>query len=264
MKIFYFFIKKIIPKKIVVWLRGSHNSVLQRFLSSPKEKINYFYSKLKGKTWIEFYSGRLNKFVIQNQLLKKEINNSYIIDGKNDLKYLIKNGLKPNHNFLDYGCGFLKTGLYVIPYLKYGNYTGVDISIERIKEGEKLLEKNGIKKNEFKTIFVKDCKLKELSNMKFDFIYAGSVLTHMPPQDIIQLFYSLKNKFTKNGVMYFSFHQSQSEKFEQINIKDFLYPLSKIKKFAEEAGYKFCLDADAKKNPAYNNKSHVVFAKINL
>ena len=94
------------------------------------------------------------------------------------------------------------------------------------------------------------------------FIYAGSVLTHMQPQDIIQLFYSLKNKFTKNGVMYFSFHQS--EKFEQINIKDFLYPLPKIKKFAEEAGYKFCLDADAKKYPVYNSKAHVVFAKINL
>ena len=90
MKIFYFFIKKIITKKIVVWLRGSHNSVLHRFVNLPKEKIEYFYSKLTGKTWIEFYSDRLNKFAIQNKLLKKEINNSYIIEGKNDLKYLIK------------------------------------------------------------------------------------------------------------------------------------------------------------------------------
>ncbi len=35
-------------------------------------------------------------------------------------------GLRPEHKLLDFGCGALRLGIWVIPYLDAGNYFGVD------------------------------------------------------------------------------------------------------------------------------------------
>jgi hypothetical protein len=35
-------------------------------------------------------------------------------------------GLRPEHRLLDFGCGALRLGIWVIPYLETGNYFGVD------------------------------------------------------------------------------------------------------------------------------------------
>jgi hypothetical protein len=40
--------------------------------------------------------------------------------------FVVDSGLRPEHRLLDFGCGALRLGIWVIPYLEAGNYFGVD------------------------------------------------------------------------------------------------------------------------------------------
>jgi len=46
--------------------------------------------------------------------------------GQLQLDFLINRGLRPEHVLLDVGCGSLRAGVRLIPYLAAGNYMGVD------------------------------------------------------------------------------------------------------------------------------------------
>jgi SAM-dependent methyltransferase len=81
---------------------------------------------------------------------------------------------------LDYGCGVLRTGRYAIPYLTDGKYVGVDIADARIDKGRGLLAEDGVAPETYEAFVVSSCELRELDGYSFDFIWAESVLTHMP------------------------------------------------------------------------------------
>lgn len=42
--------------------------------------------------------------------------------GKLQFDFMLKEGLKPEHYFLDVACGSLRAGLHFIPYLEVGHY----------------------------------------------------------------------------------------------------------------------------------------------
>lgn len=46
--------------------------------------------------------------------------------GEKQLQMLIEYGLMPHHDFLDVGCGSLRAGVHLIPYLEPGRYVGID------------------------------------------------------------------------------------------------------------------------------------------
>src|ERR1700690_1184571 len=48
-------------------------------------------------------------------------------------------GLKPEHSFLDIGCGPLTVGIRLIPYLNRGNYFGGDLRIQPLLEAYRLI-----------------------------------------------------------------------------------------------------------------------------
>src|ERR1700753_963856 len=56
--------------------------------------------------------------------------------GKLQYHFLVANGLRHNHRFLDMACGSLRLGQYLIPFLDEGNYRGI--------EGEKGLGDAGL------------------------------------------------------------------------------------------------------------------------
>ena len=118
---------------------------------------------------------------------------------------------------------------------EYAAYSGGNIHFEfyRTDDDEKMKEdaqKSGIQPVQLQVI--------ENDNLEVKRVYMGMVFLYEDERETIPVIQ------TTTGLEY------------EIT--------TKIKKFAEEAGYKFCLDADAKKDPVYNNKAHVVFAKINL
>jgi SAM-dependent methyltransferase len=129
--------------------------------------------------------------------------------GKLQYHFLVKNGLRPAHRFLDVGCGSLRAGMYLIPYLDQGCYFGL--------EPEKLLVESGLK-NEFFFEVWKERSPTFSYNYEFDLSFIGhfdyamanSIFTHLNESDIKLCFANMRRKATAESVFYFTFFEGDS------------------------------------------------------
>jgi SAM-dependent methyltransferase len=220
---------------IVDKLRGEHKSIRYRFWTLPKEWVVYSLYRATGRSWIDFYSQRLDGFITNR--LDAPPPESYLAEGREHFDFLARNGLVPEHAFLDYGCGVFRLGRHVIPYLRPGHYVGMEIAAMRIEKGLRLLSKEGISTSDFEAIVTRDCLLKELGTRKFDVVWAKSVFTHMPEGDIKTMLTSLKKHLNPGAVYYFTF--TPAEKPMRAKIKDFYHPPEYMRQIVENCGYEF-------------------------
>ena len=232
---------KTFKNKIILLLRGDFNSVRYRFIMLPKEKAYYYWARVKGLSWIDFYADRLNSFVKQNDY--KIMNKNYLKSNKDTMKFLKKKGVKKHSDFLDFGCGFFRLGIVLIPYLNKLKYTGIDIARERVEAGIKMLDQVGIKKSDYVSIINKsNINLDETLKKKFDFIYLESVVTHMPKRDLNKLLFSFSKILKKDGSIFLTFIRGDTYKI--MGVKDFIYPFSLIKEISGKAGFEAKIDND--------------------
>jgi hypothetical protein len=104
--------------------------------------------------------------------------------GKLQFDFMIGQGLRPDHVFLDVACGSLRAGVRLIPYLDHGNYLGL--------EKEAWLVKAGIAKELGRELYAsKAPELVISSSFEFekfskrpDFALAQSLFTHLREEDI--------------------------------------------------------------------------------
>jgi len=94
------------------------------------------------------------------------------------IEFLLGVGLKPHHRLLDFGCGTLRGGLPLIDYLEPGNYYGLDVRIETLKEACNELEESGLE-NKRPTLIHSNNPSSLTFTGGFDFIWAFSVLIHL-------------------------------------------------------------------------------------
>src|SRR5690606_32860476 len=87
------------------------------------------------------------------QLLKtrQERRHALVGDGKLwkmkrdfQLEFLLAQGLKKEHRFMDIGCGTLRGGIPVIDYLHPGNYYGIEVREQTLLEARKELKEAGL------------------------------------------------------------------------------------------------------------------------
>jgi SAM-dependent methyltransferase len=64
--------------------------------------------------------------------------------GALQFEFLRGRGLRPEHRFLDVGCGALRAGLHFIRYLERGHYFGLDRNASLLKAGRVELEEAGL------------------------------------------------------------------------------------------------------------------------
>jgi cyclopropane fatty-acyl-phospholipid synthase-like methyltransferase len=87
-------------------------------------------------------------------------------------------GLRQHHKVLDIGCGSLRTGRLLIPYLNAGNYTGIEPNKWLIDEGirrETGQDQIRIKKP---TFCIGDSASSLATDALFDFAVAQSIFSH--------------------------------------------------------------------------------------
>src|SRR4051812_4597414 len=53
-------------------------------------------------------------------------------------------GLQPQHTLLDFGCGPLRGGVHLAPFLAPGHYRGVDANASFVQAGEEVLAQAGL------------------------------------------------------------------------------------------------------------------------
>jgi SAM-dependent methyltransferase len=118
---------------------------------------------------------------------------------------LFANGLRERHRVLDLGCGSLRLGRLLIPFLREGCYFGIDPNrwlIEDAIERELGRDSVRLKKPGFSYNDDFDCST---FGTTFDFIIAQSVVTHCGPDLVRKLMRSIAAVLEPDGIALFSY-----------------------------------------------------------
>lgn len=209
-------IKKFFKKKTLIDI---HN-----FLKNPKNNIEH--TKILNEIGHRAYIGGDNS-------------ESWYGIGKRQYHFLIKNGLKSNHVFLDIACGSLRLGQYLIPMLDIGNYYGIDSEEKLIKDGIKneiLFDLCKIKKPNFSINYNFDFKFIK----KYDYAIAQSLFTHLNRDDINLCFKNLAKISMPRSKFYFTFFEgdeSLNQHSESHAHRNFIYEFRTLQKIAKKNNF---------------------------
>lgn len=142
-------------------------------------------------------------------------NPEWLIRGEAQIELLQKLGLKPEHNFLDYGCAFLATAYHVVPYLEPHRYVGVDVAKLAMLRGVKRLSDAGIDRSRYQIMRIESPDLYELEGFSFDFIFSFSVLQFVHGADHVHLMKRLDSLLRPGGIMLFDYSPFNSDELKQ-------------------------------------------------
>jgi len=206
-------------------------NLLKSYLVSSREAYWYFFYKvLKKKKYYEYYSIRMDKLLKNNE--------NWGLKGKEfQIEYLKLHGLKKNMFFLDYGCGAINSGRFFIDYLNTENYVGVDISKNAILLGKKRVEDFNLNYKKPTLIHLKTLNEISLLKRKFDIIWGQSVLTHMPPEDLLIFLQKIKICLNLNFKIYFTFAFDKNGPIQK-NFKDWYYSNASLDKIGKKNNFK--------------------------
>jgi SAM-dependent methyltransferase len=132
-------------------------------------------------------------------------------------------GLKPTDNLLDIGCGSLRIGKHLIPFLEAEKYCGVEPEQKYLKDGLKWeVSESMLKLKRPSFIYNNDFDF-SLFNRKFDFVLSRSVFIHCSPSQFVNCLKSLKGHLSKDGrfiVSLFLSNTIQQKTLEEPKSKD--------------------------------------------
>lgn len=137
--------------------------------------------------------------------------------GELQFEFLRDRGLRPDHLFLDVGCGSLRGGLRFVPYLEAGNYHGIDRSQRLLDAGLRQLEEANLQDKRPTLARIEDFGLERLGK-RFDYALAQSVFTHLPMNLISRCLVNVDRVLVPGGVFFATF-------FENWNGKRYVGPL---------------------------------------
>ena len=103
------------------------------------------------------------------------------IVGRHTFQTLVAGGLLPSHRLLDFGCGSLRNGYWLMRYLDSGNYYGIEPVEKGVRAGLQHLigpELEAFKQPTFR--FSTDNDISAFG-VPFDFVVARSILSHTCP-----------------------------------------------------------------------------------
>ncbi len=132
--------------------------------------------------------------------------------GRLQFDFMVAKGLKPEHYFLDVGCGSLRGGVHFVRYLEPGHYSGMDKSKEFLDAGMSELRENDLIDKRPVLISNADFEF-QLFNQMFHYAIAQSVFTHLPINSIIRCLMNIEKVLDKGGLFFATFFESKKGKF---------------------------------------------------
>lgn len=149
----------------------------------------------------------------------------YDFMGATQFNLLTTLGLREHHSVLDFGCGSLRAGRLLIPYLLPGRYYGLDPNRWLIEDGinrqlgAELIE---LKRPAF--LYNSDFSAAQFG-VQFDFILAQSIFSHAGPEIVSTALSSFKRCLKTNGLALATFVQpAQIGGAEESYAPGWLYP----------------------------------------
>jgi len=160
--------------------------------------------------------------------------------GRLQFDFLVKQGLKPSHVFLDIACGALRAGRLLIPYLEPGNYLGIDKHPELIETGKANEIGADMLEGKRPEFVISDCFSFEGFSKRPDFCIAQSLFTHLRKQDIDVCFRKLA-AFVGLGCRFFVSFNETSIPIPQLAASHsnrlFYYTRRKMEMFGRQSGW---------------------------
>jgi len=126
--------------------------------------------------------------------------------GATQFALLFHMGLRDYHSVLDFGCGSLRLGRCLIPYLQKEKYFGIDPNQWLIEDGtvkELGADAIALKSPRFSHNIDFNC---EIFDKKFDFIIAQSIFTHTGPSHFKRFLESASKALKPDGVLLFTYN----------------------------------------------------------
>lgn len=200
-----------------------------------------------GRDWNQFYAWMLNRQEQRNTigLILRRSRRSpgkdkglYDVSrGEYHLEYLKRYGLLPGHCILDFGCGFGRTAIPLLGYLKPGRYVGVELSAERIRLAREWVARDGLEDTRPRWIVSMDSSMPYLEDGSVDYIWANSVFTHMPRGETEKAILGAWRVMQPGGVALFNYSISADDSVRNSGIKDFQYPPGLIEGLVRKTGF---------------------------
>lgn len=131
--------------------------------------------------------------------------------GELQFRFLVENGLRPDHHLLDVGCGSLRGGIHFVRYLDPGHYVGIDIDGDLLAAGKEELRRTGLLDRAPRLVQAGDFDVSGLG-LKYDFALAQSVFTHLPINDITRCVMEVDKVLAPAGTFYATFFENPDGK----------------------------------------------------
>ena len=162
----------------------------------------------------------------------------YDLMGATQFSLLFTLGLRSSHRLLDFGCGSLRAGRLLLPYLDPDRYFGIEPNrwlIEDAIEQQIGADLVRIKRPRFdhNDRFEADC-----FGVDFDLILAQSVFSHAGPAAIERAFASFRQALGPSGIIAATFKEGDEDQnaAEWVYPNEVFYRRATIARFARRAG----------------------------
>jgi len=110
-------------------------------------------------------------------------------------------GLRQNHRLLDVGCGSLRLGRLLLPYLNPGNYYGLEPNKWLVDDGVRYEVGPSFMQSRRPTMLF-DTDLGGLSpEVRFDFVVAQSIFSHTAPDLLEQWLRDVSGRLADSGIL---------------------------------------------------------------
>jgi SAM-dependent methyltransferase len=183
-------------------LRGPSKSLRHRFVTGPLDVLRYqIVYRMAGRTRLDYWADRMDE--AQASRLDHPFDPTYLANGAKQFEYLLAHGLRPVDRFLDYGCGPMRGGVHIAPYVSEGFYVGADISRMFMQRGVRLLEAAGIPRHSYHVVTIRDFDLTDLLGFRFSFGASFSALQYVEDADLKRILTAIRTLV--HGPFYFDF-----------------------------------------------------------
>ena len=182
----------------------------------------------------QFYAGYVNQKAAEDAV--EAVGGRWDEIGPLQFEFLRREGLRPGHRMLDFGCGCLRGGLHFIRYLQAGHYFGVDISSEVLAAGRRFLADAHLESQVPALTLVTDANFDWFGDVVFDVILAQSVFTHMREPDLDEVLRHVPRVMGPQSVFYATCYIGSSSLWRRMTGTTFAHPASTFTTIASRHG----------------------------
>jgi hypothetical protein len=170
----------------------------------PRLNVGTFYAKLA--TWL-LRAGLAHETL--GPRLQKEPDGQVVdrnaVKGRRRFERLLALGLTPDDVVVDFGCGTLRIGRYLIDYLKPGNYWGFDVNNEILDHARVTVAECGLEAKHPNIVMATRENLLACAAAGPRVIISIAVLIHLPPAEIEEFCRCIAMIANRNTVFFGNF-----------------------------------------------------------